>query len=89
MRSCGVWIDERSHGDSKSALDSSVSQTWLMGFLSGIAVGLGEDFLKDAPDGASLYLWMDNYCRAHPLNSIGDGGMDLALELVAKKKGKK
>ena len=49
-----------------------------MGYLSGIALALDKDFWgqpgSNALDSASVYLWMDNYCRANPLKDIADGG---------------
>jgi hypothetical protein len=79
-RSCGQWEGRAQNGYAKLAIES-----WLMGFLTGLAVGTDKDVLA-VPDGASLMLWMDNYCRANPLDTIGTGGKALYLELLARQR---
>ena len=80
-RSCGEWVAN----NRKAGFAQTSDHTWLLGFLSGLALGLEKDFLKgmDAP---SLYLWVDNYCQANPLQRVDDAGKDLARELIAKKR---
>ncbi len=70
-QSCGEWVTARA----KDAL--SAETVWVLGFLSGLAAGEGVDFwgTPGAPrvnplDNASVYLWMDNYCKANPLHMI-------------------
>jgi hypothetical protein len=72
--SCGTWVSER----------GPYHKGWLLGYLSGIAMGSAIDILGDT-DYDSIYLWMDKYCRDNPLKKISDGGSDLALELVRNK----
>lgn len=84
-RSCGVWVADRNNSDKMRA---SVDFTWLIGYLSGLGVGgqsIAEyrDFLKGA-DNESIALWMDNYCKAHPLESISTGANILSFELAKK-----
>lgn len=79
-RSCGVWIKERQPNGGGGIS----SQTWLVGYLSGLAVGLGKDFMKGT-DNDSIYLWVDNYCRANPLEHLLSAGEELATELIRKK----
>lgn len=78
FRSCGKWISER------AASDSSYATTWLVGYMSGIAMGAEIDILAGT-DNQSIYLWMDNYCRANPLKDTSDGGVELTIELMKKK----
>lgn len=80
VRSCGVWIKERQNGRGGIS-----SQTWLVGYLSGLAVGSGKDFMNGT-DNDSIYLWVDNYCRANPLEHLLSAGEELATELIRKKK---
>lgn len=77
-RTCGTWMDRQT-----DQLVGLGDIAWLMGFMSGLAVGTGADILADT-DGNSLALWMDNYCRAHPLDKVGTGAVDLAIELRSR-----
>lgn len=79
--SCGVWIKERA--DDK--LETIANNVWLLGFLSGMAVKSGKDILKGT-DNPSIFLWVDNYCRANPLKTPGDAGDALFEELVKQKR---
>lgn len=83
-RSCGDWLKYKPTGEDK-AWPRMVAESWLVGYLSGIAVGVGKDALKGA-SASSLFVWMDNYCQANPLDDIDDGGNKLYFEL-AKRKG--
>jgi hypothetical protein len=77
--SCGEWIVHREKSDTLALGNAS----WLLGYLSGIAVAGGKDFLAGA-DNASIYKWMDSYCRKNPLRDLGGGGNALAAELSAR-----
>lgn len=79
--SCGEWIVHREKSDTLALGNTS----WLLGYLSGLAVSSGKDYLSGT-DNASIYKWMDNYCRTNPLRDVSNGGNALAAEL-AKKKG--
>jgi hypothetical protein len=79
-RSCGVWVEE----EKKESLQHMANQTWLIGYLSGLAVGKGKDVFRGSPDNNSLSLWMTNYCRANPLKDIGHGADELYIELLKK-----
>jgi len=74
-RSCGTWIQDRKIND---AIDS---ETWVIGYLSGIAVSYNKDILRNS-DNSSLYLWIDNYCQKNPLNRISHAAKELANELA-------
>jgi hypothetical protein len=77
IRSCGEWVS-----DNKTL--ALGNQTWLLGYLSGIAVATGKQVLNGT-DNQSIYLWVDNYCRANPLKSLPDAGNALYFELVKQK----
>ncbi len=72
---CDQWL-----ADSKAnAWEISADHFWLLGYLSGLAVGMEKDFLKGNSNDA-IYSWMDNYCVAHPIKSVGDAANVLARE---------
>jgi len=77
--SCGEWIVHREKSDTLALGNAS----WLLGYLSGIAIAGGKDYLAGS-ENSSLYKWMDNYCRKHPLRDVSSGGNALAAELKAK-----
>lgn len=80
MPSCGEWVSDRAKG----GLDFTASQFWLLGYMSGLVFATSTDALKGT-DSSSIYLWMDNYCRANPLKKVNDGVQDLFFELKKQK----
>ncbi|MEK7753109.1 MAG: hypothetical protein AAB654_14390 [Acidobacteriota bacterium] len=78
--SCGEWVVHREKSDTLALSNAS----WLLGYLSGLAVGGGKDYLSGT-DNSSIYKWMDHYCRTNPLRDVGSGGNALAAELARKK----
>lgn len=78
--SCGEWIVHREKSDTLALGNAS----WLLGYLSGLVTNSDKDFLS-ATDNASIYKWMDNYCRANPLRDLSNGGNALAAEFARKK----
>jgi hypothetical protein len=79
--SCGEWVVHREKSDTLALANAS----WLLGYLSGLAAKGDKDYLF-ASDNASIYKWMDSYCRTNPLRNLGSGGNALAAEW-AKKRG--
>src|SRR5450830_390240 len=67
--SCGEWVVHREKSDTLALSNTS----WLLCYLSGLAVSSGKDYLS-ATDNASIYKWMDSYCRANPLTDVSSGG---------------
>ena len=56
--SCGSWVQARR--DRRSF----AYEQWVIAFISGVAVTLNTELLKDRdPEGA--WVWIDNYCNAH------------------------
>jgi hypothetical protein len=78
---CGQWVQDQSKTQQRIS-----DRSWLIGFLSGLNQN---DFYKNAFDKVSsaqqVYLWMDNYCKANPLQNVADGGEMLMFELLQKK----
>jgi hypothetical protein len=77
--SCGEWIVHREKSDTLALGNAS----WLLGYLSGMAISSGKDYLSGT-DNSSIYNWMDNYCRKNPLRDLSSGGNALAAELIGK-----
>jgi hypothetical protein len=78
LKSCGTWTQKRQTND------DSVFVSWVVGYLSGMNLDsthpdalLGTDF-----DG--LMGWIDNYCRANPLQSIAIAGTVLMRQLQSR-----
>jgi hypothetical protein len=69
--SCGTWATERRR-DSFLSIDEF---TWVQGYVTGLNSGLpstdsnyGQVGVQLDPDAAKV--WLDNYCQAHPLESL-------------------
>ena len=77
---CGGWLTQRS-----SPTGESVELAWIVGYLSGLAIGFNEDVLGSV-DNPAIAGWLDTYCRDHPLESFGSAGQDLFIELANKAK---
>jgi hypothetical protein len=72
---CGRWFTA-----------GAVARAWLLGYLSGLNLILGDaekkyDPLAKIGSAQQIYLWMDNYCKANPLSKINEGAKDLYQEL--------
>lgn len=67
----GLGTQSRGHGTSirRDRVDRATEQ-WVVGFLSGVGFEGVEDPLNGV-DSDAVWAWMDNYCRADPLDSIG------------------
>lgn len=76
---CGKWLTHQ-----KDLSYRNVYSSWLMGFLSGVAMGTKKDFLgKTSPE--STFFWMDKYCLENPLETTVWGSMQLIDELKKQK----
>lgn len=58
---------------------------WVSGFLTGVNGTKGAR-VGHGTDSDSRELWIDNYCRAHPLEDIADAALSLYIELMNKEK---
>lgn len=82
--SCGDWVESRQSHPSTAEL---ANKSWLMGYMTGMADGLPSEVapnLLGETDGDSLVVWMDNYCKAHPLENVLLGGQELTTELLRR-----
>jgi hypothetical protein len=75
--SCGGWTAHRAdYGDGRPITQNSAAalaeMQWVVGFLSGVGyVGSDDDDPLDGMDDPEgVWAWVDNYCRANPINPI-------------------
>jgi hypothetical protein len=63
--SCGAWMTARQE---RSAFGI---QQWVLGFLSGVAfMGAPKIAPLESTDGPGVWAWIDNYCHAHPVETV-------------------
>lgn len=80
-RSCGDWVISKEQSNKGEYV---INLTWFTGYMSGLAAGMNADVLQGV-DGNSIMVWVDNYCKANPLQYLSSAGIDLFLELKNKK----
>jgi hypothetical protein len=86
-RSCSKWIEEKRLANGAHEMNKVpvlITRSWFLGYLSGRADASGRNFLKGT-DSDSIFLWLDNYCRANPDKDLDTAGIDLARELMQMK----
>jgi hypothetical protein len=64
--SCGTWTSERA----ANSMTAAQLKAWSMGFLSGWALTQSPTDPLRGMDKDKLIGWIDNYCRAHPLDQV-------------------
>lgn len=73
---------------SQAAPDSAVLQSWVLGYITSV----NANFLTSSQDvtaGArpdALFSWIDDYCAAHPLDSLARAASALLDSLLVKNK---
>lgn len=78
---CGQWKTDQ----------KTLTQIWLLGYLSGLNYMWSEMGEKPADPLSALgsadqaFAWMDNYCRDSPLETINTGAVALLRELAKRK----
>jgi hypothetical protein len=78
--SCGKWVEDRA----QKGWGAINSQSWVLGFLSGVAAATEKEIIKGI-DNPSIFLWIDNFCKANPLKDVADASHELVLEQWKKK----
>ena len=83
-RPCGNWLQVRS----QALPDSAVLQSWVLGYVTSVnanVLTVNQDVAKgDSPN--ALFSWIDDYCAAHPLDSIARAAGSLVDSLRTKNK---
>lgn len=80
-RSCALWNENRLDALGGHLLGAQFYQTWLVGYLSGVAAGTGVDLLGGRPN-APLFQRVDRYCAENPGANLAQAGMTVARELM-------
>jgi hypothetical protein len=83
-RPCGSWLQLRS----QALPDSAILQSWVLGYVTSVNANLlsvNQDVTAGAaPD--ELFSWIDNYCAAHPLDSLARAASALLDSFLVKNK---
>ena len=86
--SCGNWTQER-----RNSVTSGYYEQWVAGYMTAVNEIMGGNILRmdllEHTDQRGLYGWIDNYCLAHPLNTIVEGADALGAEIITKAKAAK
>jgi len=80
-RSCALWSENRLDARGGHLLGAQFYQTWLVGYLSGVAAGTGVDLLGSVPN-APLFQRVDRYCAENPAANLAQAGATVARELM-------
>jgi hypothetical protein len=63
--------------------DAALSAAWVVGYLSGLNMRADHDALAE-PDLNGLLAWIDNHCRANPLDTVATAAFKLFKELQSR-----
>ena len=83
-RPCGNWLQLRS----QALPDSAVLQSWVLGYVTSVNANV-LTVNQDVAGGSSsdaLFSWIDDYCAAHPLDSLARAAGSLVDSLRTKNK---
>ena len=85
-RPCGSWLQLRS----QALPESAILQSWVLGYVTSVNANLlsvNQDVTAGAaPD--ALFSWIDNYCAAHPLDSLARASGAMLDSLLVKNQAK-
>ena len=86
-KSCGAWIAE----SKKQALLYYQNSGWVLGYISAfntwgpLEKKPGVSHISKGTDVDGLFAWIDNWCRANPLDWISDASVALIKQLIKRK----
>jgi hypothetical protein len=81
-RPCGSWLQVRS----QASPDSAMLQSWVLGYITSVNANVLM-VSRDVANGSSpdaLFSWIDDYCAAHPLDSLARAASSLVDSLRSK-----
>ena len=89
---CGSWLEargERARLGTRPVLQESLYSQWVSGFLSGVAWQKNLNDRSDllgGYDNEGLMTWLDNYCRANPLEPFARAVFELVHHLESRRR---
>lgn len=83
-RPCGSWLQVRS----QALPDSAALQSWVLGYVTSVNANFltSSSDVTQGADPEALFSWIDNYCAAHPLDSLARAASALLDSFLAKNK---
>lgn len=83
--SCGRFIQERERRAGPYGSYDATFRQWLLGFITALNwAGPDRRDLLAGADAEGAMLWIENYCRARPLDTFFDAALALRRELAEK-----
>ena len=81
---CGAFVSAK-----PGSSEENEYLAWLAGFISGTNVwnAYTRADILDGIDMPAIKVWMQNYCRSNPLETVLFGAKKLGLELIERRKG--
>jgi hypothetical protein len=83
-RSCQGWQESRLDQKAGFSLNAEIYATWMVGYLSGIVAGSGNDFYVGT-DNESVFLMVDDFCVANFRMNLAAAGTSVARQLMQEK----
>ena len=87
---CGKWLE---HRKGEASIDQVSDMRWVGGYLSGLNTAWSatapdplKDPLKELQSLSQALQWIDNYCKAKPLETVKGGAVELFFELVERRR---
>jgi hypothetical protein len=68
---CQAYLDAKRNGEVNQAVNDL---TWLLGYVSGLAVANHVDILGKLDPAESMLNWVDTYCQVYPARYLSDAG---------------
>ena len=81
--SCGTWTRERGQGGTQADIDKE----WILGFVTGVNWDRATtptsrgSLLGQGIDTTAWFVFVDNYCLTHPVDSVLKAAINLIREL--------
>lgn len=86
INSCGSWTENKRTDN----LSNYTERQWLLGYVTAFNTwGPGDENISSGIDNNGLLAWVDNYCAANPLQTIGNAAEALVVTLYKNNHPKK
>jgi hypothetical protein len=82
--SCGDWTNDRSSDDDEFW---RIKEAWVQGYVTSYNRWVSSTTdVSGWSDEYAIIGWLDNYCKAHALNDLGEASEELVFELRNKRR---